>query len=112
LNGGEVKSTHARERVPFLERAHHPAGAEHPDINTLPGPRILKAHLPYNVIPKCGNEDNKCKYIYVARNPKDVAVSYYKFLASLEIVKGPWEFYVTLFIEGNGKSFIHLAQRL
>ena len=40
---------------------------------------------------------------YVARNPKDVAVSYYKFATSLERYCGPWEFYVKLFVEGNGK---------
>ena len=101
FNEGQIKSTHARERVPFLERATHPR-AEHPDINNLPGPRILKAHLPYNIIPKSTNEDNKCKYIYVARNPKDVAVSYFKFLTSLERIKGPLEFYAKLFVEGNG----------
>ena len=88
--------------MPFLERAHHPC-AEHPDINTLPSPRILKTHLPYNIIPKSVHEDSKCKYIYVARNPKDVAVSYFKFATSLERYCGPWEFYVKLFVEGNGK---------
>ena len=88
--------------MPFLERATHPR-AEHPDINTLPSPRILKAHLPYNIIPKSANEGGKCKYIYVARNPKDVAVSSYNFSASLESFIGPWEFYVKLFVEGNSK---------
>ena len=102
FNDGQVKSTYFRERVPFLERAHH-ARAEHAEINTLPSPRILKSHLPYNIIPKSTNEDSKCKYICVARNPKDVAVSYFKFATSLGRFKGPWEFYVKLFVEGNGK---------
>ena len=48
--------------MPFLERALHPS-AEHPDINTLPNPRILKTHLPHNIIPKSATEDSKCKYI-------------------------------------------------
>ena len=99
---GQVKSTHFRERVPFLERAHHPR-AEHPDINTLPSPRILKSHLTYDIIPKSANEGNKCKYIYVARNPKDVAVSFFNFLTDLERIKGPWEFFVKLFLKGSGK---------
>lgn len=107
FNEGQVKSTYFRERVPFLEWATHPL-AEHPDINTLPSPRILKTHLPYNTVPKIANEDSKCKYIYVARNPKDVAVSYFKFVTSLaERCKGPWEFYIKLFLEGNGK-FIYV----
>ena len=95
-----MKSTHARERVPFLERATHPRA---PDINTLPSPRILKTHLLYNIIPKGTNEDTKCKYIYLARNPKDVAVSFFQFVTSMKRYNGPWEFYAKLFVEGNGK---------
>ena len=102
FNEGQVKSSYFRERVPFLERAHHPH-AEHPDINTLPSPRILKGHLTYNIIPKSTNEVSRCKHIYIARNPKDVAVSYYNFVTSLERFKGPFEFYVKLFVAGNGK---------
>ena len=98
----EVESTDLEERVPFLERLIHPR-AQRPDINTLSSPRILKTHLTYNIIPKSANESNKCKYIYVARNPKDVAVSYFNFLTDLKRIKGPWEFYVKLFLEGNGK---------
>ena len=109
---GQVTSGHLRERVPFVERAHHPC-AEHPDINTMPSPRIFKAHLPYNIIPKSADEDSKCKYIYVARNPKDVAVSFFEFVTNLERFKGPWEFYVKLFLEGNGKFiFMHSVLRL
>ena len=93
FHGGQVKSTYFRERVPFLERATHPR-AEHPDINTLPSPRILKTHLPHNIIPKSATEDS---------NPKDVAVSYFKFATSLERYCGPWDFYVKLFVEGNGQ---------
>ena len=104
FNKGQVKSTHVRKRMPVLERANHPcAGAQQPDINTLSSPRILKSHLTSSIIPKDTNEDSKCKYIYVARNPKDVAVSYFKFLTNLEILKGPWGFFVKLFLKGNGK---------
>ena len=94
------------ERVPFLEMATH-AIVPQPDFNTLPSPRILKTHLPFHTTPKSATEDTKCKYIYVARNPKDVAVSCFKFATSLKIFgnkyNGPWEFYAKLFIEGNGK---------
>ena len=97
---GQVKSIPLRERTLFLEMVNHPSV---PDINTLRSPRILKSHLTYNIIPKSANEANKCKYIYVARNPKDVAVSFFKFETNLERFKGPWEFFVKLFLEGNGK---------
>ena len=97
--------------MPFLERATHPR-PEQADINTLPSPRILKSHLTYNIIPKSANEDSRCKYIYIARNPKDVAVSCFKFFTNLERFKGPWEFFVKLFLEGNGKFiYMHSTQR-
>lgn len=101
---GRVESTSFDERVPFLERVGNP---NTPDINTLPSPRILKTHLSYNIIPKRANEDSKCKYIYIARNPKDVAVSFFQFETSLKVFghgfNGPWEFFAKLFVEGNGK---------
>ena len=106
LNEGEVDSKTLPERVPFLEMLTHPSSANL-DINTLPSPRIFKTHLTYQATPKSANEDTKCKYIYVARNPKDVAVSYFKFETSLKHFgsgyNGPWEFFAKLFIEGNGK---------
>ncbi|KAL1140700.1 hypothetical protein AAG570_000630 [Ranatra chinensis] len=41
----------------------------------MKSPRHLKTHLPFSLLPQ--NVGEACKAIYVARNPKDVAVSYY-----------------------------------
>lgn len=41
----------------------------------LASPRHIKTHLPFSLLPQDLCE--KCKVIYIARNPKDVAVSYY-----------------------------------
>jgi len=107
LNKGQVTSDHIHNRIPFLEWSSTNPVEEHPDFDALPSPRILKAHLPYKIVPKSANEDSKCKYIYVARNPKDVAVSFFNFVSSLKLFdngfNGPWEFYAKLFVEGNGK---------
>lgn len=79
------------------------------DVRALPSPRLLHTHLTYDVIPKGKTDDTKCKYIYVMRNPKDVAVSFYEFLKpkdsrSVAGFNGPWEFFARLFLEGKGEN--------
>lgn len=39
-------------------------------------PRVIKTHLSFSLMPP-SVWSNKAKVIYVARNPKDVAISYY-----------------------------------
>ena len=77
------------------------------DISSMPSPRLIKTHFTYNATPKSTSDENRCKYIYVARNPKDVAVSYFHFMTTLKKIgngyNGPWEFFAKLFVEGNGK---------
>ena len=105
-------STEIDERVPCLEFSKlfesGDTGDEErdtkPALESLPSPR-----LPFHVIPKGDNEPAKCKYIYLMRNPKDVTVSFYHFSKSFDDGKscrfrGPWEFYVKLFLQGKGKD--------
>lgn len=44
-------------------------------VDALPSPRTIKTHLPFSLL----RPDllDSCKVVYVARNPKDVCVSYY-----------------------------------
>ena len=108
LHEGEVSSIHTIARVPFLETATHPRFATQVQhvIKTMPSPRLMKTHFTYDAITKDADKSAKSKYIYIARNPKDVVVSYFTFVTarrSLNGFSGPWEFYAKLFIEGNGK---------
>ena len=106
-NEGAISNEHIMRRVPFLEvgTIDHDKMPS-PDLRSLPSPRLIKSHLSYSTTPKSANEDMQCKYIYVARNPKDTAVSYFHFMETLAAYNGfngPWEFYLKLFKEGNGE---------
>ena len=70
-NNGQQDDVKLTLSLPWLE------SNEKFDFNCIIQPRGFKSHMPYNRFP-CGPPDEtSCKYIYVARNPKDVAVSFY-----------------------------------
>ncbi|XFF78789.1 PREDICTED: sulfotransferase family cytosolic 1B member 1 isoform X2 [Capra hircus] len=77
-----------------------------------PSPRVVKTHLPIYLIPKSFWENN-CKIIYLARNAKDVAVSFYHFdlMNNLQPLPGTWGEYLEKFLTGNvayGSWFNHV----
>lgn len=61
------------EKVKTLEEAYAPG---YISVPKLASPRVIKTHFPFSLIPP-SVMDVQAKIIYVARNPKDVAVSYY-----------------------------------
>jgi len=105
-NEGIISNEKILVRVPFLELALN-ENIPSTDLKTLPSPRLIKSHLSYKNTPKSASKDAQCQYIYVARNPKDVAVSYFLYMKLLNALgngyNGPWEFFLKLFMEGNGE---------
>ncbi|XP_056389317.1 sulfotransferase 1B1-like isoform X2 [Hyla sarda] len=106
LNDGDIEKSQRDvifNKVPMLEfwvPGAVPPGSEL--LDSLPSPRVVKTHLPVSLFPKSFWEKN-CKIIYVARNPKDVAVSFYHFdkMNQLHPEPGTWGGYVDKFIQGN-----------
>lgn len=84
------------DRFPYLEFMY-------PGVKTVEkkmSHRYIKSHLPYALLPKSVVE-NKPKIIYIARNPKDVVVSYYHFIRLLYPVtryQGSFDDFFDLFI--------------
>lgn len=116
-HGGDVEKC-ARapiyERMPFLEMCLPkpiPSGVQEADA--MPSPRTIKSHLPVQLVPPSFWKQN-CKIIYVARNVKDNAVSYFHFhhMAKLMPEIGNWDQYLEDFLAGKiswGSWFDHVC---
>ncbi|XP_063286958.1 sulfotransferase 1B1-like isoform X2 [Pelobates fuscus] len=109
----KVKRAPTHIRFPFLEICSPPPIPSGIDIlEETPSPRIIKTHLAYKLVPKSFWAQN-CKVIYIARNAKDNAVSYYYFdlMNKTQPDPGPWEKYVESFLKGDvgwGSWFDHV----
>ncbi|KAI7841289.1 hypothetical protein COHA_005062 [Chlorella ohadii] len=84
------------------------------EVDALPSPRIFKSHMPHRMALAGGPRNSPCKHIYIARNPKDVAVSYYHFESGKAWsgrYNGTWEHWLRIFTEGRvqrGDWFEHV----
>lgn len=99
---GEVSFPHIAEFCPWFERSVRSARG----FELRPSPRLFKSHLPYRKIPMGAG-----KYIYVARNGKDVALSYYHLECRYDGYEGTFDEFFELFLKGKtnfGNWFKHV----
>ncbi|XP_038064361.1 sulfotransferase 1A3-like [Patiria miniata] len=112
-----VNKTHTMRRVPFLEMnfggtVHSDYTRTHKMIGWMPrsSPRLIKSHLPGQLLPPQVWE-KKVKIVYVIRNPKDVAASYFhhsRMMSPLNDIQ--WDDFFEKFHSGNigfGKWWEH-----
>lgn len=70
-------------------------------IDRLAGPRFIKTHLPYQLLPtQLQDPKSKAKMVYVCRNAKDTCVSYYHHCKLLEGYTGDFQDFCELFLAG------------
>ncbi|XP_061125141.1 sulfotransferase 4A1 [Syngnathus typhle] len=83
-------------------------------IKELTSPRLIKSHLPYRFLPT-GMHNGEAKIIYMARNPKDLVVSYFEFHRSLRTMsyRGSFQEFCQRFMNdklGYGSWFEHVLE--
>lgn len=84
------------------------------EVEALPSPRIFKSHMPHRMALGGGPARSPCKYIYIARNPKDVCASYFHFESGKAWsgeYHGAWEHWLKIFMAGRvqrGDWFDHV----
>ncbi|XP_066265895.1 sulfotransferase 1C4-like [Branchiostoma lanceolatum] len=103
-NDGDVSKTELKdldELVPYFEQK---CGDSVPfrELPEAPSPRLIKSHFQFFLAP-LQLQQGKGKVIYVARNPKDLAVSYYHFHFLAPRLKTPtsWEQFLQDFVNGE-----------
>ena len=99
---GNMDFPHIYEYCPWFERSSRSGLG----FEARPSPRLFKSHLPYKKIPK-----GPCKYIYVARDGRDVAVSYYHLYRSHSGFEGTFTEFFNRYLRGKvefGSWFEHV----
>lgn len=109
LHKGEQGEQRLTDAVPWLETLPHRPNGMIEFLKTMQGRRLFTSHLPYSLMPRANG--TSAKFIYVARNPKDVATSYYYHDQSKGGYQGTWEEHFQLFMDGSltfGSYFDHV----
>ncbi|XP_069695752.1 luciferin sulfotransferase-like [Periplaneta americana] len=69
-------------------------------VEDMQSPRFIKTHLTWGLLP-AAIDTVKPKMVYVARNPKDMCVSYYHYCMLIHKMKGSFEDFCELFLKGR-----------
>ena len=113
-SGGIEDGTIVSELVLWLEQ-HGKVLPSGQTFDNLPSPRFFQSHTPYEMMPGGPPHTSPAKYIYIARNPKDVAVSQYYHARGWKFFQytGTWDHFYSMFISGKvecGLWFDHVLE--
>lgn len=112
-NGESPPETTLRNALHWLESSlHYPRSRA--ELDALPSPRLFSSHMPFQMALGGDPLSNPCRYVYIARNPKDVVVSYFHFEAGQSWsgnYDGEWSHWLRMFVDGKlqrGDWFDHV----
>ncbi|XP_078313949.1 sulfotransferase 1B1-like isoform X1 [Crassostrea virginica] len=90
------------ERIPEIKETAMIEGLTEEKFHSLATPRVINTHVYFQHLPK-DLFAKRCKIVYILRNPKDIAVSYYNHHKKLLMYEfdGPWDNYFQRFMQGN-----------
>ncbi|WP_420640587.1 sulfotransferase domain-containing protein [Candidatus Leptofilum sp.] len=109
LNDGEQGEKLITDQNPWVEAIPSRPQGFHQFLAQMMQPRVFTSHLPLQLMPGLG--DPMARFVYVARNPKDTAVSYYYHDRSKIGYDGSWADHLQLFMAGKlmfGNFFSHV----
>lgn len=79
LVNGQDNFEHLHDLSPWVEHTGEPLDDKIKLIENLPNRRLLKSHLPFNALPYY----SECKYIFLVRDGRDVAMSLFNHVHGL-----------------------------
>ncbi|XP_012935000.1 sulfotransferase family cytosolic 1B member 1 [Aplysia californica] len=83
---------------PIMHTEYVPMAA----LDSLTSPRVMCSHLPLSRVP-LDFLRKRAKIVVCVRNPRDVCVSYFRFISTLSVwdYSGDWDSFLPLFLEGK-----------
>jgi hypothetical protein len=91
----DLDFSHISQVSPWFERSLALGTMTAGDFEDFPSPRIMKSHLPYGWLPRPG------RYIYLWRDGRDVALSYFHFYRSHLGFRGDFAAFFRRFLRGD-----------
>ncbi|XP_797930.4 sulfotransferase 1C2A [Strongylocentrotus purpuratus] len=105
----KLEGSHIMKMIPFIElcmdsKNPETAPLKIDEAEKMPSPRFMRTHCLPKFLPlDVSTDDPKGKVLYVARNPKDAAVSYYHFCHFIDALPSyeSWDVFFEEFLAGR-----------
>ena len=93
------------ERIERVKEMVMLEGMTKQNYETESAPRVFNTHIYFKYLPEDFRR-RRCKILYILRNPKDAAVSFYNHHSKIKEYEydGQWDSYLRRYIKGDGKD--------